>query len=94
MKVKALVNIQSKKGTISAGTEFTISGASFDLLRDKMEIVTDAPGESIATTCQITGDTCLIRYTPDLYQQHRHRDGEQITIGGVSVKLHIEEITV
>jgi hypothetical protein len=47
--------------------------------------------ENIATA-RIDGDTCLIRYTPDLYQQHRHRNGEQITVDGVPVKLIIEEI--
>lgn len=50
----------------------------------------DIPGESVATT-RMEGDTCVIRYTPDLYQQHRHRNGEQITVDGVPVKLIIEK---
>ena len=45
------------------------------------------------TTCQITGDTCLIRYTPDRFKLHGHRNGEQITIDGTLVTLRIEEVT-
>ena len=52
----------------------------------------DTPGGSTATA-HMDGGTCFISYTSDLYQQHRHRDGEQITVDGVSVTLRIEEIT-
>jgi hypothetical protein len=53
---------------------------------------TDIPGESMAS-CRIDGDTCRIQYTQDIYQQHRQRDGQTITVDDVPVKLIIEEIT-
>jgi hypothetical protein len=53
---------------------------------------TTTPGESSAS-CRIDGDTCTIGYTPDLYQQHGHRNGKQVTVDGVPVKLLIEKIT-
>jgi hypothetical protein len=92
MRVRTLATISTPQGEVHAGKIITIPEAAFDRLKGKVEVVTDTPGESIATA-RIGGDTCLIRYTPDLYQQHRHRNGEQITVDGAPVKLIIEEIT-
>ena len=94
MNVKALVDIASKNGTIVAGTCFDIPEQVFVKLAGKVEAVpaTAANVESI-TAARMEGDTCVIRYTPELYQQHRHRNGEQITVDGISAKIIIEEIT-
>jgi hypothetical protein len=53
---------------------------------------TSTPGASSAS-CRIDGDTCRIQYSPDLFQQHRHQNGKQTTVDGISAKIIIEEIT-
>ena len=89
MIVKALVDIPSKKGTITAGKVFTIPDAIIDRIKGKVEVIPS--GEPVAS-CKITGDECHIEYAPTLYQKYRHRDGEQIDVEGVLLTLRIKEI--
>ncbi len=86
--VRFLQTVATKSRTIEAGTVINIPVSSLAKLADKVAVLT----VSTVSTCQITGDVCQITYTPDLYQEHRHRDGETITVDGVSLRLQIKEI--
>jgi hypothetical protein len=91
LRVRTLATVTTPAGEIPAGELITIPDAVYDRLKAKVEIVTDSPGETIAT-CQITGDVCRITYSRELYQQHRHRDGERIDVDGVPLTLRISEV--
>ncbi len=88
MRVRTLATVTTPAGEIPAGELITIPDAVYDRIKEKVEIVTDSP-ESV--TCQITGDVCRIVYSRDLYQKHRHRDGEALDIDGRRLTLRIEE---
>jgi hypothetical protein len=87
MRVRTLATVTTPAGEISAGELITIPDAVYERLRGKVEIVTDTHRECV--TCRIAGDVCLIVYPPELYQQHHHRDGEQIEVDGQTFTLRI-----
>ena len=95
MRVRTLATITTPQGTIPPGEIVSVPDAVLDRLRGKVEMIADTPRTVLSSaSCRIDGDTCRIRYTPDLYRASRHRDGEIINIEGVPLTLRIEEITI
>ena len=88
MRVKAIVDIPAKGKTIKAGSVFDAPVSALGKLRGRVT-ATGETGEEYAA-CNITGDVCRITYSNDLYQKHRHRDGERTEVDGQTLTIRIE----